>query len=95
VLDSQNRKRTAGEIENVALNDMLMQSDNVTTSTVLRQEKMENQSELRGESSEFLEPHKEADTIAASSIPTTAAESLKVNYFLFLLLLNRILCGPD
>ncbi|XP_014493373.1 rho GTPase-activating protein gacHH [Vigna radiata var. radiata] len=77
VANTSNRKRSAGEIENVDLNDMLTQSDNVTTSAVLRQEKMEKQPEVRGESSEFLERHKEADTIVASSIPTTAAESLK------------------
>ncbi|KAG2398905.1 uncharacterized protein HKW66_Vig0086140 [Vigna angularis] len=77
VANTSNRKRSAGEIENVDLNDMLTQSDNVTTSAVLRQEKIENQPEVRGESSEFLERHKEADTIVASSIPTTAADSLK------------------
>lgn len=74
-----NRKRTASEIETVAASDdILMQSNNVTTSTVLRQDKREDQQELRTESLEFLERHNEADTIAVSSIPTTAAESFKV-----------------
>ncbi|KAK8465893.1 hypothetical protein PHAVU_009G202800 [Phaseolus vulgaris] len=80
VANTSNRKRTASEIETVAASDdILMQSNNVTTSTVLRQDKREDQQELRTESLEFLERHNEADTIAVSSIPTTAAESFKVS----------------
>lgn len=74
-----NRKRTADEIETVASDDTLIQSNSAKTSKVPRQDKMEeDQLELRAESSELLEHHKEADTIVESSIPTTAAESSKV-----------------
>ena len=39
---------------------------------------MQDKQELRGESSESHERHKEADTIVVSSNPTTAAKSIKV-----------------
>jgi len=77
MLDSQNRKRTFSEILSPASNGI--HSQNVTAYKVLGQDRMQDKRELRGESSESHECHKDADTIVVSSNPTTVAESFKVN----------------
>ncbi|CAJ1975402.1 unnamed protein product [Sphenostylis stenocarpa] len=80
VSNTSSRKRTAGDVGTLASNGIHIHSSNVTTSTVLGQDKMEYQQELWGGSSEFVGRRKEADnTNVVSSIPTTAAESFKVS----------------
>ncbi|KAK7411323.1 hypothetical protein VNO78_02756 [Psophocarpus tetragonolobus] len=78
VPNTVSRKKTASDSRNVAASNGT-HTNNVTTSKVLRQERMENRQELRGESSESLGRHKEVDTIVVSSNPTTAVESVKVS----------------
>ncbi|RDX82475.1 tea1, partial [Mucuna pruriens] len=72
VTNPSSRKRTANEIGSVV-------SDSVMTSKVLKQERMEDRLELRGDSLQYHECHKEADTDVVSSTPITAAESSKVS----------------
>ncbi|KAG5049572.1 hypothetical protein JHK85_010675 [Glycine max] len=77
VPNTSSRKRTFSEILSPASNGI--HSHNVMAYKVLRQDGMQDKQELRGESSESHERHKEADTIVVSSNPTTAAKSIKVS----------------
>ncbi|TKY73289.1 Host cell factor [Spatholobus suberectus] len=77
VTNTSSRKRTAGESGSVVSNGIY--SNNVTSSKVLKQDRMEDRQELWGDSSESHERHKEADPTVVSSTPTTAIESFKVS----------------
>nr|KYP49534.1 Rab9 effector protein with Kelch [Cajanus cajan] len=78
VTNTSSRKRASADIGSVVSNGI--NSNNLTTSKVLKQETIEDRQELQGgDSSESRERHKEADTTVISSTPTTAAESFKVS----------------
>lgn len=76
MLDSQCRKRTAGEIGSIISNGT--HPDKFKTPKVLKQDEIKNSQAVHGDSSESHEHHTEAVTTLLSSNPTDASVIHKV-----------------